>query len=455
MIDPMALISPESETAVISAMLMHPEEAIDPVAERLKSGDFKDPKNQIVFRALLAMREKSVAIDMTTLLAWLTDRKQIVEVGGMGFLAELVANFASVHNLEGYIGTVADKAMRRRLYESLRQSSNLIFEIADPELLKIEVERSIGEAMSSHETSETKTAALVAKTLYERVTSAYAVKGGIPGISTGFAKLDAITNGWQSPRLVLVAGRPGDGKSVLAENFAFTAAKQGHPVGIFTLEMDAEEYGTRTMAHEAEVSGVRQGRGDMDEPEMARLCNSLKQYSEMPIYYEDFPALNIIGMRAKARKMVKKYGVKLFILDYLTLLDSTEAGPDELARARHCMRMLKKLSKELQRPIIVLAQINRKGAEVMKNEEPENHHIRNAGEDDADTVILLHRLPNPTPMQIEKCYFPTKLKVSKNRGGQTGFMTAILEGPYNRFTEEGQSTSSLPCYYNELERDEP
>lgn len=428
------LYSQEAEKAVIGCMISAADEAIDDAAEILSAYDFFVPAYREVYLVLLKMRDGLEPIDIPTIHQKLVDSGMADKVGSPGILAEVLASSAVKSNLSAYIKIVADKSMRRQLKKALSEVNDALDTEENTEELVAMAEQKIGEAMNRIETKTLKTAAEVAESLKNSLKEAVARRGQLLGVPTGFPKLDAITGGWRPTKVVLVAGRPGDGKSVLGENFIHSAVVKGYKAGIVTLEMSATDHGARTIAHEAEVSTVRQQNGNLDQAEYEKCIVECDNLSKRPIFYEDCHSVNLNGLRAKLRRMVHKRGIDLAVLDYLTLVETDDDKDNETMKIRKVMRALKSLARELEIPIIVLAQINRKGAEDSQNGELGIHHIRSAGEDDPDIIILLQRKNDRTPIQIERDYYPTRFIIGKNRGGPTGYIDTILDAVHNKFS---------------------
>jgi replicative DNA helicase len=428
-----ALHAKSSEKGILASMLAFPEKVLDDVFEKTEESEFYVPAHQEVFKAIKFLYKSHIPIDITTVHQRLVDTKIAQSVGSPGILAEIMAEPATHTNIGAYIANIQDKATRRRVQQactSILDGVNEIDEIGD---LSIFAEKQIGEALAKKSDCSLKTAAQVADIIRDRVNSAIKNKGKLLGVPTGFRQLDKMTNGWGESKLILIAGSPGDGKSVLLEGCIYAAAIAGEKGGVFTLEMEAYEHGQRTVAHEANISTVKQCNGQLDDEEVKRLADELDKFEKLPILYEETPSLNILGIRSKARKMVLKEGVKIIGIDYLNLIDGTESNQKEMEKNRESLRGLKQLARELKVPIIVLAQVNREGA---KGEELEKHHIRSAGEDDPDIIILIQREKDRTDEQKKNDLFPTKLKVAKNRGGPTGVIKTILDARHNKFTAE-------------------
>lgn len=431
--NPEKLYSQEAEKAIIGCMIVVTDEAIDESAEALVPDDFFVPAYREIYSVLLKMRDGLEAIDIPTIHQKLSDSEIADKIGSPGILSEIVGSSAVKSNLGAYIKIVRDKSMRRNLKKALREVSEAVDVEESTEELLAMAEQKIGEAMNRIQTNTLKTASEVAESLRTALKASVARRGQLLGIHTGFPKLDAITGGWKPTKVILVAGRPGDGKSVLGENFSHAAAKVGYKAGIVTLEMDAEEHGSRTIAHEAEVSTVRQMNGNLDSTELDRCNDEIDKFAKLPIYYEDCHSINLNGLRCKLRKMVYKQGIDLAVLDYLTLVETDDDKDNETMKIRKIMRAVKSLARELKIPIVVLAQINRKGAEDSHNGELGIHHIRSGGEDDPDIIILLQRKLERTPIQIERDYYPTRFIIGKNRGGPTGYIDTILDAVHNKF----------------------
>jgi replicative DNA helicase len=278
-------------------------------------------------------------------------------------------------------------------------------------------------------------------------------KGRLHGLHTGFHKLDELTAGWKAGEMIVLAARPGQGKTALALTFARHALderydeatdawrKPGHPVGMFSLEMTNEQLMLRLLASYGSESLQRIRQGDLDEHSLQKLRMVGADMKEWPLYLDDSSFLTINQLRGKARRMKDRYGIELLIIDYLQLLrsESAQAKDNRQNEVAEISRGIKALAKELAIPIIILAQLNRRSEEAKA--EPALHNLRESGaiEQDADVVLLLHRPDAEKDADGNERaagpVIPYTLNIAKQRNGPTDRLDILFHAPYTRFDD--------------------
>jgi replicative DNA helicase len=443
------LYSQEAERAVLGSMMARPDVVIDQVTEKLRRDDFFVPAHQELFDTFVAMRDALIPVDITTTHQYLIDGKLADVVGSPGILAELINGFASHLNVGSYINIVREKSILRQLQETC---STIVQDIADHTDSVVEVldraEGGIFAIADQAMTQSTVRARDEIEKAIQLIESFQKKKGKLIGIPTGFAKLNALTTGWQNGDMVVLAARPGVGKTALALTFARHAmnarydeerddwVKPGYGVGIFSLEMTNAQLMLRLLSSYASESMQQVRQGTLDEQQLQKLKMIAEEMKTYPLFLDDSSYLTIHQLRAKARRMKDLYGIDLLIIDYLQLLhsESDQAKDSRQNEVAEISRGIKALAKELKIPIIVLAQLNRKSEEA--NAEPALHNLRESGaiEQDADVVMMLHREKveedaPPTPMM------PYKLIIAKQRNGPTDKLDIIYHAPYTRFED--------------------
>ncbi|MEM9445672.1 MAG: replicative DNA helicase [Verrucomicrobiota bacterium] len=443
--------SMEAERAVLGAMLSQPDEIIDLASEKLTSTSFFSPAHQSLFECLCDMRNKSIEIDPSTVLQYLKDRKLDEAIGGAATLGELAGGVMSILTAPTQIRTVWEKSILRKLQsactdivfstqerehaveEVLDEAEKLIFEIADQG--------------TSNTTSASKD--VVIKTL-EMIERTMQMRGRYDGLPTGFDPLDQLTTGFKPGEMIVIAARPGMGKTALALSIAKNMLKSrydvesdrivspGYPIGMFSLEMTCQQLMLRLLAATAEVSLQNIRKGNLSQNELDKLAIISEEVSGWPLYMDESSMLSISQLRAKARRMKKMYGIEIIIIDYLQLLTSSsaKARDNRQVEVAEISRGLKALALELNIPIIVLAQLNRKPDES-KDGEPALHHLRESGsiEQDADIVMLLSRNMKGSDdgdgAPID--FIPAKLNIAKQRNGPVDSVNFIFKGRYAKF----------------------
>ncbi|MDR1304972.1 MAG: replicative DNA helicase [Verrucomicrobiales bacterium] len=445
-----AIHSPEAERAVLGAMLSEPEQVIDMAEETLVAEDFFQPAHQALFRALIDMRSRGAAIDPATLLLYLEDRKLSDAVGGAQLLGELAAAVVNVLTASSHIQAVRQKSILRHLqqacakimYDSQERQHEL-------EQVLDEAEKLVFEITDRGVTNSTVGAKEVVYRAIEIIERTIKMKGRYDGLATGFNELDKLTTGFKPGEMIVIAARPGVGKTALALSMAKNFIKErydvkqerfvkpGYPVAFFSLEMTAEQLMLRLLASLADVrlQSIRDGRlSPYDQDKLTMIAEDL---AEMPLYIDESSLLSINQLRAKARRMKKMHDIQVVIIDYLQLLTSSseKARDSRQVEVAEISRGIKALAKELKVPIIVLAQLNRKPEEG--NQEPALHHLRESGsiEQDADVVLLLSRGFEKEEGDSSRGVKAT-LNIAKQRNGPTDKLSLRFIGEYTRYEDE-------------------
>jgi replicative DNA helicase len=456
-LSPTVLYSAEAEKAVLGCMMAQPNEVINDATVTLLKEDFFVPAHQEIFGALRDMYNTGQAIDTIAVHQWLTDRKLAEAVGSPGILAELLVGFANHLNVGSYIRIVKEKSLLRCLQAAC---STIVQDIAEmPDSVASVLDRA--ESAIFHVTNLGLTQSTVpardeidkAIALIERFQSR---RGQLQGLPTGFHRLDELTAGWKAGEMIVLAARPGQGKTALALTFARRALeerydeatdawkKPGHAVGMFSLEMTNEQLMLRLLASFGSESLGRIRSGDLDEHAMQKLRMVAADMREWPLYLDDSSFLSINQLRGKARRMKDRHNIEMLVIDYLQLLrsESAQAKDNRQNEVAEISRGIKALAKELGIPIIILAQLNRRSEEASKGrQEPALHNLRESGaiEQDADVVLMLHR---PEPEKDEDGnerqvgpVIPYNLIIAKQRNGPTDKLDILFHAPYTRFDD--------------------
>jgi len=456
-LSPTVLYSAEAEKAVLGCMMAQPNEVINDATVTLLKDDFFVPAHQEIFGALRDMYNGGVAIDTIAVHQWLTDRKLAEAVGSPGILAELLVGFANHLNVGSYVRIVKEKSLLRYLQAAC---ATIVADIAEmPDSVASVLDRAesaifqvtnLGLTQSTVPAREEIDKALA---LIERFQNR---RGQLQGMPTGFHRLDELTAGWKAGEMIVLAARPGQGKTALALTFARRALEQrydeasdswkkpGHAVGMFSLEMTNEQLMLRLLASFGSESLGRIRSGDLDDQAMQKLRMVAADMREWPLYLDDSSFLSINQLRGKARRMKDRHNIELLVIDYLQLLrsESAQAKDNRQNEVAEISRGIKALAKELSIPIIILAQLNRRSEEASKGrQEPALHNLRESGaiEQDADVVLLLHR---PEPEKDEDGnerqhgpIIPYNLIIAKQRNGPTDKLDILFHAPYTRFDD--------------------
>lgn len=452
-----AIYSVESERSLLGAMLSEPETVIDKTLEAgLHDEDFFVPAHQELFKALVEMRNKSTPIDSGTVLQYLADRKIADAVGGAALIGDLAAGVVSIMTAEAHIKTVRHKSILRRLQAACAQIVYHSHERQHEVDVVLDEAESLIFGITDKAASQTITKAkdVVPNTLDWIIRVAENRGRGLyTGIPSGFDDLDKLTTGFKPGEMIVIAARPGVGKTALALSMAKNFIKErydeeqdkfvkpGYPVGIFSLEMTKEQLMLRLLAAHASLSLQKIREGNLNESDMKGLRDIADTVADLPLYLDESSMLSISQLRAKARRMKQMYGIEMIIVDYLQLLTSTsdKARDNRQVEVSEISRGIKALALELKLPIIVLSQLNRRPEDG--NMEPALHHLRESGsiEQDADLVMLLNRVENKEgeweSMPHPRGGFATKcrLNIAKQRNGPTDKIDLLFRGECTLF----------------------
>lgn len=430
----------QAEGRVLGGMLQS-KEAIAEVITAMRSHDHYKPAHETIHGAILALYTLGEPVDVISTTNYLRKSGELDRVGGPGYLNDLYDMAPSGENADYYAEIVHEKAVLRRLAEAGGRIRAMgfagegdlsdIVTAAHAELSTVEDARADEQALVLGDGMEDTIGLLE---MLENHGS------GPAGVPTGFADLDALTNGLQPGQMIVVAARPAMGKSTLGLDILRAASiHAGIPAALFSLEMGRDEINMRILSAEARVGLHLMRNGHMKEDDWARVARRMPDISAAPLYIDDSPNLSMAEIRTKARRLAEKKGIKLLVLDYLQLMQAGTLGGARRSENRQqevsdMSRNIKLLAKELNIPIIALSQLNR-GPEQRVDKKPMVSDLRESGsiEQDADMVILLHRedmYEKDSPRAGEADFI-----VAKHRNGPTSTITVAFQGHYSRFVD--------------------
>ncbi|MEM6883687.1 MAG: replicative DNA helicase [Verrucomicrobiota bacterium] len=446
--------SPEAEQAVLGAMLSGNEEVVDLATEKLQPKDFFHPGHEILFDAMGQMRSASLPIDPGTVFQYLEDRKLADAIGGgAALLGELATSVLSTLTAPTHIDTVRSKSLLRQLQKSCAEivysaqerqhEVDAVIDEAEQSIFKIAEK---GTSQSHRESKD-----VVISTI-EMIENRMKRKGMYDGLPSGFDELDQLTTGFKPGEMIVVAARPGVGKTAFALSMAKNFLKSrydevqermvmpGYPVAMFSLEMTSEQMMLRLLASCANVRLQAIRDGTLNQQDIDLLMKVGEDLANYPLYVDESSMLNITQLRAKARRLKQHHDIQVIIIDYLQLLtsNSEKAKNNRQVEVAEISRGIKALALELKIPIIVLAQLNRKPEEG--NQEPALHHLRESGsiEQDADVVMMLSRsfTKDGEAEAIDNQHgraLKASVNVVKQRNGPTDKVDLLFQADYTRF----------------------
>ncbi|MCX5835161.1 MAG: replicative DNA helicase [Deltaproteobacteria bacterium] len=425
----------EAEQSILGGILLD-NHALNAVLEILEVHDFYNEAHRRIFAAVLELSDRNEPSDLITLSNILKEKKHLDSVGGASYLATLVDSVPSAANVAHYAKIVKEKSILRRLIGTATEILNKSYHAGS------EVDRILDEAEHAiFEISENKIRPAffplkeILKDSFRTIERLYEKKELVTGVPTGFDKLDELTSGLQNAELVIVAGRPSMGKTALALNIAQHASiEAGIPVAIFSLEMAKEQLALRMLASEARVDSQRIRKGFLGESDWPKLTTAAGRLSDAPIFIDDTPAISVLEMKAKSRRLKAEVGLGLVILDYLQLMRGGGYADNREQEISEISRSLKALSKELSVPVMALSQLNRK-VEDRTNKRPQMADLRESGaiEQDADVILFLYRdeVYNRSEDNPEKG--TAEVIIGKQRNGPVGTVKLTFQEKYTRF----------------------
>ena len=435
--------SPEAEQGVLGCVLLSPSDCLGQCIEKLKAGAevFYDLRHQTIYNALVEMYDKREAIDVITLQQRLKDRQVLDQIGGIPYLNALQDAVPSAANLSYYLDITLEKYLLRKMIQTCTDVVGRVYDYeGEVDALLDEVERDVLRISESRVQGGTETVKQLVHKAIGTVENYFNRQGVLGGIATGFTDLDRMTDGLHGGEMIVIAARPIMGKTSLAMNIAEHAVLQHKlPVGVFSLEMTAESLVLRMLCSNARVNLRNIREGFMTEADFPKLTSAAGKMSNAPLFIDDTPGLSILQLRARARRLWQQYGIKLFVIDYLQLLNSTARRSQENRQQEisDISSGIKALAKELKVPVIVLSQLNRE-LERDKNRKPRLSDLRESGaiEQDADVVGLLYK-PSAEDDEgggtEEPDGVPVNLLIAKQRNGPTGDVNLTFLKPYTRF----------------------
>ncbi len=423
-----------AEQSVLGAMLLS-KDAIGDVAEVVKGRDFYRPAHEIIYDAILNLYGRGEPADAITVADELVKRGELGRVGGHIYLHDLLSTVSIASNAGYYAEIVREKAILRRLVEASIKISQLgyagqgdVAGIVDAAQQAI-YEVAEGRASEDYEPLS----ALMESTLDEiEALSSHGIMAGVP---TGFVELDELTNGLHPGQMVIVAARPGVGKSTLGLDLARAASIQhGLCSAFFSLEMTKTEIVMRLISAEAQVPLHDIRKGHMSDENWARIARKTADVSSAPLFIDDSPNLTMMEIRAKARRLKQRHDLKLVIVDYMQLMSSGKRVESRQLEVSEFSRQMKLLAKELDVPVVALSQLNR-GPEQRTDKRPMLSDLRESGslEQDADVVILLHR--DDMYNNASERAGEADLIIAKHRNGRTDTIPVSFQGHLSRFAD--------------------
>ncbi len=461
----------EAEQALLGAILIN-NEAYSRVSEFLCAEHFYDPVHGRIYAACATLIERHQIANPVTLKPLFEADDALAEVGGAKYLARLAASAVTVINAGDYGRTIFDLHLRRRLIELAmemrEQAFNPALDSSGTQQIEAVEQHLFDLATTGEYEGGFRSFTDVLTSAIEIAEAAYKREGKLTGTPTGFTDLDRLLGGLQRSDLVILAGRPSMGKTALATNIAYHAARtcrrevdehgtqkvvDGAVVGFFSLEMSAEQLATRILSEAAAVGSDKIRKGDLSNADFQRVVEANQELSQIPFFIDDTPALSVAQLRTRARRLKRQHGLSLVVVDYLQLLrpSSTRASDNRVQEISDITRGLKALAKELDLPVLALSQLSR-AVEQREDKRPQLSDLRESGsiEQDADVVAFIYRAEyyesrlepelgteehERWQLKMEAVHNLAEVIIGKQRHGPTGTVKLVFEGELTRFMD--------------------
>ena len=422
----------EAERSILGAILLD-NLVCNQAIELLRREDFFLDSHRRIFEKMIALIERLMPIDLITLSDELRRAGEFEQIGGATYIASLIDGVPRTDTIEPYAKLVKSKSMLRKLITASNQITALAFEEEDDaDIIIDKAEQMIFQIAEDKVRQGFQYVGDVAHRRLEQIEQMAGRPEMITGVPTGFTDFDRMTSGLQRQELIVIAARPSMGKTALALNMAQYAAKNANVVGIFSLEMSAEQLVSRLLCSEARVDAHRLRTGYLNREEWARLADALRRLCETKIFIDDTAGTGVLEMRAKCRRLKAEHGLDMVIVDYLQLMAGRGRIESRQQEVSQISRDLKGLAKELDVPVIALSQLSR-APEQRTEHKPQLSDLRESGaiEQDSDVVCFIFR---------EEVYNPTddnqgtaELIVGKQRNGPTGMIPLAFLKEFTRF----------------------
>lgn len=418
----------EAEESVLGALLID-QSALTLIADSLSPEHFYDQNKGEIYTAMLDLYQQREPIDVVTLADRLKRNKKLTQVGGSAYVAQLAERVPTAAHIQSYAKMIKDTFIKRRIVNLSAEFGELAFD--DSKSIEETLDLLEQQIFSLSQQNIKKGFSHIKHSLadsFDRLDELHKADGSMRGVPTGLKPLDHILSGMQPSNLIILAARPGTGKTALALNIAqHVAVKQKAPIGFFSLEMSKEELIDRLLVSQGDIDAWKLKTGRLNEDDFGRLSDAMGVLAESPIFIDDTPGMSILEMRTKARRLASEYGLQLVIMDYLTLARPSRPMESRVQEVGEISMGLKNLARELKIPVIALSQLNR-SVEHRGSAQPQLSDLRESGaiEQDADVVMFLYREDGDDRESV-------KLSVSKHRNGAVGVVDLRFVGNKMKF----------------------
>ena len=418
----------EAEQSLLGSLLID-KDAIVKISELLSVADFyRTDQHGPIYEAIQSLFEKREPIDLVTITEELKRKNMLDRIGGSAYLTSLVNVVPTSAHIEHYAKIIKEHAVRRNLIMSATKLIEKAYdETEDVDSLLEGAESSIFAISQEHVSRDFIPIKDALTESFDRLDELQKSSGKLRGVPTGFRDLDSKLAGMQNSNLIILASRPGQGKTSMALNIAqYVAVQAGLPVGMFSLEMSQEELVDRLLVGQADIEAWKLKTGRLDERDFDKLSLAMGELAEAPIYIDDTPGITISEMRTKARRLQVEHGLKFLIVDYLQLIKGRNLE-NRVQEVSEISQQLKNLARELKIPVLAVSQLNR-SVEARGSRRPQLADLRESGaiEQDADVVMFIYR---EDPEKMEN----VTLDIQKHRNGPTGEIQMVFRADRTKF----------------------
>ncbi len=426
----------EAEMSILGGILVD-NEAINRALEIITPDDLYRETHRKIMRAMIELNNRNEPCDLITLTSILKKKGELEEVGGGAYLATLVDYVPMAANIAYYCKIVKEKGITRKLISAATEIVSQGFEDqVDVEELLDNAQKVIFEISENKLRPAFYPVGAILKDTIKTIEQLYEKKEHVTGVPTGFIDLDEMTAGFQPGDLIIVAGRPSMGKTAFALNIGQNAAihaDKPYPVAIFSLEMSKESLVTRLLCSEARIDASRLRTGHLIESDWERLARGAGKLHEAKIFIDDTPAISVLEMRAKCRRMKAEHNIGLVMVDYLQLMRGSSNPESRQQEISEISRSLKALAKEIEVPVVALSQLNR-GLESRTDKRPMMSDLRESGaiEQDADVIMFVYR-GEVYDKENEDLKGKAEIIIGKQRNGPIGIVELAFRGEHTRF----------------------
>ncbi|MBN1311850.1 MAG: replicative DNA helicase [Anaerolineae bacterium] len=432
----------EAEEAVLGAILVNPE-ALFEVLPFLKAEDFFIVRHAWIWEAMLNLHERRDPLDYLTVVSELEQTGKLAETGGAGYILSLVNKTPSSLNIEGYGRIVERMALRRRLIDAAQQVARVAHsDETDIDEVINRAEHAVFEVTERRLVHDLVPIKNAASEYFDHVSFMARHQEMVMGVPSGFIDLDRLLGGLQKSDLIIIAARPGMGKSSMLNSIVMNAARLNQRVALFSLEMSNEQLVQRFISGITHIPSHRLREGRLSDTDWAEFVKGTEDISRLPIHLDDTPALSTQELRSKARRLHLEYGLALIVVDYLQLMTTPFRSENRVQEISYISRSLKQLARELNVPVVSAAQLSR-AVEQRTDKRPLLSDLRESGsiEQDSDVVMFIYRdaYYNPETSDGDR----TEIHIAKHRNGPTGVVDLIFIPELTQFQNAARISVDL------------